>query len=64
MNITVSLGWWIAPTIVTIAAFLVAFQHFEDSNSAYGMGAMLDAMLLMGAAIVSLIAWLIWAVLA
>ena len=64
MSFTISLSWWLAPLAVTIIAFVVAFAK-DDRGPAgdYGGFAQAFASLLLyaTAAIVSLIAWLIWA---
>lgn len=66
MTFTVALGWWIAPTAVTIIAFIIAgfMCRDEGSHGDYAaIGNAFVALVIYGAAlIVSLIAWLIWAI--
>lgn len=62
MNITISLGWWLLPLSVTCLAFFFASYWTEPNQR--GLGASLDALVFNALAlIISLIAWLIWAVL-
>ena len=59
---TITIGWWALPFVLTCAAFLDAYMA-EDKNQR-GMMAGLDGIIFGALAlIVSLIAWLIWAVL-
>lgn len=67
MTITVSSGWWLAPFMVTLASFGWAMFINRDNQpggdyAALG-GAMVTLFIYGIATIVSLIAWLIWAVL-
>jgi hypothetical protein len=57
---TITLGWWVLPLMVTIAAF-VAAGSYRPRPSGYGYGDITGALLVMVALIVSLIAWLVWA---
>jgi hypothetical protein len=65
MQIMIPVGWWILPLAVTIAAFVWwNWLHKDDRRSGgYGdIGQGLAQLASLGAAlIVSLIAWLIWA---
>lgn len=67
MEITVSLGWWLVPLAVTIIAFGAYITWEVRTVPSYGYGRIGDgiasAILMAAALIVSLIAWLIWAVL-
>ena len=67
MTITIGLGWWLAPLGVTIVAFSWAWFLDRPGKSSTAVGNIVDAlqsMFMFGAAIiVSLLAWLIWAVL-
>lgn len=67
MTFTFALGWWLAPTIVTIAAFIwhIWMNSEPSSNGAYEMigNAVVWAFTALVAISVSLIAWLIWALL-
>lgn len=66
MNVTIHLGWWLAPAVVTAVAFVAAFVFipkpqgglFPDFGAAF-----ICLMNLALAAIGSLLAWLIWALL-
>jgi UDP-N-acetylmuramyl pentapeptide phosphotransferase/UDP-N-acetylglucosamine-1-phosphate transferase len=54
--------WWVLPSVITFIAFFAAWALTEPNQS--GMMAGFDGLLFGGLAlIVSLIAWLIWAVL-
>lgn len=63
---TIVFGWWLAPLLVTIAAFIWA-ARIQDTSPAgdYGrIGQGIGNAVVCGVAlIVSLVAWLIWAVL-
>jgi hypothetical protein len=65
MDITVTAGWWILPLAVTAISFsLAVFVSREDgSHGDYSAiaGAFVSLVLFGAAAIVSLVAWLIWA---
>jgi hypothetical protein len=60
---TITVGIWILPLIVTIIAFLVAYYSTPESHGDYGgIGAgFVGVIYLAGAAVVSLLAWLLWA---
>jgi hypothetical protein len=60
MEFSVDIGWWAVPVFVTILAFTVAGLKFVPSGD-YGAGGILNVGFLMIASIVSLIAWLIYA---
>lgn len=65
---TITLGWWIAPLVMTVLVFAWrAYMHKDDGPSFGGysaIGAGIGAALtLLAAVVVSLIAWLIWALL-
>jgi hypothetical protein len=67
MTLTLGFGWWLLPTAVTIISFVVALYKGQDEES-HGdyasIGNAMVAIVVYGAAIiVSLLAWLIWAVL-
>lgn len=65
MTFTIEIGWWLAPLTITIAAFVCARIATPPSHAGYyGYGNAIAGLFTYGAAlIVSLIAWLIWAVL-
>ncbi len=60
---TITIGIWVLPLIVTIVAFLVANYSIPESHGDYGgIGAgLVGVIYLAGAAVVSLLAWLLWA---
>ncbi|TGT90896.1 MULTISPECIES: hypothetical protein [unclassified Mesorhizobium] len=64
---TVTISWWVLPLTTTIVAFAWALWN-GDYRPATGYGSigkgMANAFLLAVALIASLIAWLIWALLA
>jgi hypothetical protein len=66
MAMTVTLGWWFLPVTITFAAFSVAAYMCRDEGSHGDYAAIGNAMVALvvyGAAlIVSLMAWLVWAV--
>lgn len=58
----IHLGWWLLPMAITCAAFIASWAATEPNQR--GMMAGLDGLFFGGLAlIVSLIAWLVWAVL-
>lgn len=68
MTFQLHLGWWLLPFAVTIAAFVWRYWVHKDDQPSYGygrIGAGLGELLTLAAAlIVSLVAWLIWALVA
>lgn len=59
---TITLGWWAVPLAITTIAFLASFMADAGGRGGYLSG--LDTLIFNALAlIVSLIAWLIWAVL-
>lgn len=67
MAFTIELGWWLVPVGATIAAFICAYALSPKRKPPTGLGSLGDGvvdLVLFGAAtILSLTAWLIWAVL-
>ena len=67
MNITITADWWLAPLAVTIIAFgwsSVMCARLEPSHSGWFDATPLVWIFFHGiAAFVTLVAWLIWAVL-
>ncbi len=62
---TVTIGWWALPAFVTVASIYFALRESpEPRGKDYGAGAVIGALFLAGALIVSLVAWLIWALIA
>lgn len=66
MSMTITLGWWLVPALMTIAAVVWAVRQSPPGPS-HGYAALGDAAIcfffLSVALIVSLAAWLVWAVL-
>lgn len=66
MNIAITLGWWLVPVLVTVAAFTWSIWR-QDRRPAYDYGRIgqgIGNAILHGIAmVVSLTAWLIWALL-
>jgi len=65
MTITIHPGWWLLPLAFTLIAFGWARWCMRDSRGGgdYSFGAIADAFVVMLAAIPSLLAWLLWAIL-
>lgn len=65
MSVSFVLGWWLAPLAITAAAFLWARWMHKDDQLAGDYDrigqAMAELMTAAAATIVSLMAWLIWA---
>ena len=61
---TITVGTWVVPLIVTIFSLTVAVYSTPQGRGDYGyIGAgLVGVIYLAGAVILSLIAWLIWAV--
>lgn len=54
---SITIGWWAIPALITLAALIWAFWP-QDRHS-FG-SAVVGAIQLMAACIVSLISWLVW----
>lgn len=70
MMFSVTIGWWLAPALVTIVSYLAAVLACRPARSGYdwyGSSQLVDGivllMRLLTATSVSLVAWLIWALL-
>ncbi|RWI96407.1 MAG: hypothetical protein EOR22_06510 [Mesorhizobium sp.] len=62
MNITVTLQWWLLPLVTTIVLFTWTLATPPEPSSGYGFDLM--PLIRFGiSAIISLAAWLIWALL-
>ena len=61
MSITITIGWWFVPLLVTFAAFYFAGSRLDDGGGDYHFPV---DIFIYGplAIIVSIVAWLIWAV--
>jgi hypothetical protein len=62
MTIHIVASWWLIPMAVTIAAFVWALWTSSYDRGGYAEG-LVTAFSLLVASIVSLVAWLIWALL-
>lgn len=66
MTMTISFGWWLAPAIFTAAIFLLVLLRGPKMSKDRGgmfpdaLGAMLEVASYVLAALLSIIAWLIW----
>lgn len=67
MTFQITIGWWLAPALITVAAFLRHWWMHKDDQPSYGYGkigdAIGEALTLALAIITSLVAWLVWALL-
>jgi len=65
MELTITFGWWLIPAVITLLSFgTVTFMSRDMGNDQYGAGAVIAAGFYLLAAVVSLLAWLIWALFA
>ena len=64
MTFTIALGWWIAPTLVTLFCLYMFFRpdknNYGNNWIAWGIGQGIEAMFRILWAIPALIAWLIY----
>ena len=61
---SISFGYWVIPAFFTLAAFYVAFREAPGQRGDYDFASPIIGLLFLAAAlIVSLVAWLIWALL-
>ncbi len=56
-----TIGSWVLPAFITIAAIYVALREWPEQRGDYDFSPILGIFYLAAALIVSLIAWLIWA---
>ena len=64
MDITITLGWWVLPLAITLASLLWAFlTPAKPMRGDYSFPDVMPAIRFAGALILSLVAWLIWALL-
>jgi hypothetical protein len=69
VEFTITLGWWLVPTVLTVIAFIIAFicdRNQSRHRSNYGIlsgtfNGIVGLFLYGLATIFSLIVWLIWA---
>jgi hypothetical protein len=65
MTVTIGLGWWLIPAAITLLCFgYAAFMARDMGNDRFGAGAIIAFVFYMMASVVSLTAWLVWAVVA
>ena len=58
---TLTIGWWAVPAFISIAALYIALREFPEQRGDYDFSPIMGVFYLAVALIVSLIAWLIWA---
>jgi len=65
MTFTIEFGWWLVPTIISImsSAFALYITTRKPTSPAYGFDGLADLVIFGAALIISLVSWLIWAVL-
>jgi hypothetical protein len=62
MDMTISVGWWVLPTFVTLATFGYAVAiPGEPTRGDYSFPDPMPLVRFVGALVVSLVAWLIYA---
>jgi len=65
MTFEIKLGWWLVPVAVTLATLIWQWWVHKDDPPSYGYGSVGSALgqclTLAAAIIVSLVAWLVWA---
>ena len=65
MEITIGFGWWLIPAVITLLSLgTSAFMSRDLGDDRFGAGAVIAFGFYLMAAVVSLLAWLIWALLA
>ena len=62
MTITITYGYWMIPLVITIFAFAAHLRVCWNEEPGYG-GAIVGMFTFMTATVVSLFAWLVWAIL-
>lgn len=62
MTYTITLSWWLIPALISLACFSFAtVVSFRQEPDRFGVAGLMSLGLYMAASIVSLIAWLAWA---
>lgn len=65
MGFTITIGTWAIPAFITLTAIYVAHRIAPNpSHNDFGASGFIAAFQMMAALVVSLIAWLIWALIA
>jgi len=68
MTVKIELGWWLLPAAVTLLTFgrYLLWERAQPPSSGYGRigDSLVSALFILGAAVVSLLSWLIWALIA
>lgn len=65
MELTITFGWWLIPAVITLLSFgAVTFMSRDAGSDQSGAGSIIAAGFYLLAAVVSLLAWLIWALFA
>ena len=60
---TLTVGAWVIPLFITLAAFGVAIGGWPKSRGDYDLSPLFGCGFLLGAAVVSLTSWLVWSLL-
>lgn len=61
---SIAIGWWVMPTFITIAAIYIALREWPEQRGDYDFSPLIGLFYLAAALILSLVAWLVWAILA
>lgn len=61
MTITLTLSWWMLPTLVTVAGLIWALFIYDDGAKSYGAG-IGNLVMLIPVMAVSLVVWIIAAI--
>lgn len=62
MTFTIEFGWWIIPAVITFLTFgYAAFMSRQEGTDRYGVAAIISLGFYLVASVISLLAWLIWA---
>jgi hypothetical protein len=64
MHVTLTLGWWILPLMLSIAFYAIAVSKFSRDSGDYSFAAVWNLILVLVATIPTLIVWLVWALVA
>lgn len=65
MSVTIAIGWWLVPAIITLLSFGAAsFMSRDMANDRYGAGAVIALGFYLISAVMALLSWLMRAVLA